>query len=164
VGELSPEVEQALADMSEGDWAALVAKTRAPDSREQLREVARKFVPPHAAADPDGWLSALVDSADLSKFTDDSGNFSEAVAAQHLGRLFPNAGAPPQTNWGQRGGDVPHGGPGSAGSAEAKRRLEAGKFVAGGAETPPAPNNGRQGFGSGGAAEAARRQAAKGDN
>src|SRR6476659_2628699 len=45
MAEVTPEVEALLAGLSDKEFALLIAKTRAPDTREQLREIAARFVP-----------------------------------------------------------------------------------------------------------------------
>ena len=82
MSDLSPEAEQALAAMSESEFAALTARLRAPDTREAYREIAKQFAPNEEA------LDAWMDTVDVSKFVDDKGVLDEARVRSKLGVLF----------------------------------------------------------------------------
>ena len=84
MAEIAAEVEALIARMTDDEFAGLVAKTRAPDVREQLREIAARFVPAEA-------LEMFVDTANLSAYTGEDGKFSEARATDLLRRMFASA-------------------------------------------------------------------------
>lgn len=137
--EIPPETEAALAGLSEQEWAALSARVRAPDAREQLRDVASRVLSGEA-------LDAYVEAADLSKFAGASGDIDESKVMGRLTTLFGRR-AP---NYGQHGA-IPLGeGPGSCGRAEAERRRVARET------SSPTPGPGGA-AGSAGRAEALRR-------
>jgi hypothetical protein len=144
--EISPDIEQHLANMSDAEFSALSAKVRAPDSREALRTAASSVI-------SDDRLESFVKFADVSKFTDSSGAIDQAKVSSHLGALFgtPQAG-PGQAAWGQHsGGNAPGLNPGDRGRLAAAKRF--GTPV--GDETAAA--EGRVAVGKGGRAEAAKR-------
>jgi hypothetical protein len=130
------EVEQHLASMSEGDWAAFTARVRAPDTTEALRTAVAK----HVSADR---LAAVVAVANTAAFVGDNGQVDESKVAQHLTAMFGPAATPPASTGYPRGI-----GTGAGGRAEAERR-----FGVKAEEGTPVP----QSRGSGGSAEAARR-------
>ena len=75
--------------MTDREFAALVAKTRAPDALEQLREFAKRYMSLHI-------LDVFMETVNVAAYADDDGQFSEVKAAALLGRMFPgaDAGAP----------------------------------------------------------------------
>jgi hypothetical protein len=115
------EVEQQLASMSEGEWAAFTARLRAPDAAEALRAAVSK----HVSGDR---LDAVMRIVDPTAFVGDDGSIDEAKVGQQLGTLF-GAGVPNGTP-GASGAPRPHAG--AAGKAEAARRF-------GGKQPEPAP-------------------------
>lgn len=141
--EIPPDVEQQLASMDEGSWSALVAKVRAPDTTEKLRETAAQVL---SGTTLDAWL----DGVDASKFADANGDIDEEKVMGKLTALF---GQPEQTqqrrSWGQHGGQPPGKMPGDAGRAEAAKRF-------GGQQTNDQQQFNR-GPGAGGRAEARKR-------
>lgn len=161
MADLPPEMEQALADMDEGSWSALVAKVRAPDSREQLRTAAGQVLSGAA-------LDAFVDSADPSRFTGDDGQISEERVMGRLTALFGTSHQDGSgQSWGQHSGNQPGSRPGDAGRIEATRRFrlnkraeavvpeEAGPSGPGAMGLAEAQRSSK--FGAGGMAEARRR-------
>ena len=117
--DLAPEVEQQLASMGDGEWQALTARLRAPDTTEQLRAAASKHVP----ADQ---LDAVMGIVSPTAFVRD-GQVDEALVRQHFGALF---GAQ-QHQWGQQSGQTPGGRPGDVGRAALAKRH--------GGQKPPNP-------------------------
>jgi hypothetical protein len=97
------EVEQQLASMTQGEWAAFSAKVRAPDTAEQLRTA----VSQHVSGDR---LEAVMRVVNPAAFVDDSGRIDATKVQQHLGTLFGGQGQP-----GAR--------PGDAGRAAAAKRF-----------------------------------------
>ena len=81
--------------MSDGEFAALTAKVRAPDVAESFRDIAKGVV-------PDDQLDSLMAVANPAAFATD-GRIDEAKVRQHLGRLF-GAGQQPR-QWGQSTGE-----------------------------------------------------------
>jgi hypothetical protein len=113
---ISPDIEAALAGLSDGEFAALTAKVRAPDTAEALRTA----VSQHVSGDR---LDAVMRVVNPSAFVGDDGKIDEAKVGQQLGTLFgPGASGPPQPS------------AGAAGKAEAAKRF-GGKQP----EPPPAP-------------------------
>lgn len=139
MAELSPEVEQQLASMTAGEFSALTAKVRAPDTAEQLRTIAAKHV-------SGARLEAVLSVANPAVFAGDDGQIDEAKVARSLGLIF---GQPARQfdNFGQQAKltQVPPT-PGEYGAAEAAKRF--------GTPKDPPPNGRR---GNGGAREAQRR-------
>lgn len=150
--DLPPDIEQKLADMTDGEWAALQARVRAPDTTEQFREIVKSVVPQHA--------DELMKWADVSKFVGEDGAVDDTRLRSALGVLFGN-GQPQSFEWGQHGSSPPGPAPGDNGRAEAQRRAERNgqPGTAAGAEAlrrmPGVLENA-------GAAEARRRAAARG--
>lgn len=146
--DLPPEVEQQLAGLSEGDWAALTAKVRAPDAAEQFKAVAGQVVSGER-------LDALARAVDLSKFTGSDGQIDESKVMGHLTAMFGVRDDPP--NYGQHSGAHVGAGsrPGDAGRAAAAKR-----FGTGGNSAPAIGQPATRG--AGGAAEAQRRFGTKG--
>jgi hypothetical protein len=124
MAELSPEVEQHLASMSDGEFAALTAKVRAPDSTEQLRTFASKVLSPQQ-------LESFMAFADVSKFADANGSVTEESVVGRLTGMFGGAGG---QQFGRRG---------EAGKAAAARRfnLETDEAI----NSPPPPSLSRPG-------------------
>jgi hypothetical protein len=79
--ELGAEVEQRLADMSDSDFAALVARTRAPDAAEQLKDAASA----HLSGDR---LAAFLMAADPSKFVGDAGEVDKVKVDRFMRTVF----------------------------------------------------------------------------
>jgi hypothetical protein len=124
MAELSPEVELQLAKLSEGEWAALTAKVRAPDVAEQYREIAKAVVPEHV-------LDHVMGFANVAAFVDDAGQLDEDRVRQTLAAMFPSlsngsggrAVAAARQGKNSRPADrVAANGPGVNGRAEAQRR------------------------------------------
>ncbi len=116
MSDLSPEVEQQLASLSEGDWAALTAKVRAPDTAEQLRTHAAKVL-----SGPQ--LDAFVNAANPAAFTDGAGGVDEEKVMGHLTALFAVGGQePPGRQWGQTSGNPVGERPGDQGRRALERR------------------------------------------
>ena len=137
--DLPAEMEQQIASMSEGDFAALIARIRAPDAAEQVREIVKAVAP----ARVDAYMAA----ANLAAFVGPDGTVDEERLRHNVRALF-GIPAPPARQWGQHSGDVPKLGPGGDGRAEAQRRANR----RGGGPRGDGPRSG-----SGGAAEARRR-------
>lgn len=142
--DLPPDIEEQLAGMPEGDWSALVARLRAPDSTERFRAIAAQVLSGDA-------LDAFTNTADTSKFVGDNGHIDEDKVMGHLTALF---GVGPQTDqqqrqWGQHSGPIPGDAPGSGGKAEAAKRF--------GTDHEPSPINTHAARGAAGRAEAERR-------
>lgn len=118
MAELPPEVEQQLTNMSDGDFAALTARVRAPDSTEQLRTAASQVLSGSA-------LDSFVHFADVSKFVGENGGIDEEKVMGHLTAAFGVSGdQQQQRNWGQRsGGTGPALRPGDGGRAAAAKRF-----------------------------------------
>lgn len=110
--EIPPETEAQLAGLSESEWAALSARVRAPDTREQLRTAAAEVLSGDA-------LDAYVESVDLSKFTGENGEIDGTKVKGRLTALF---GTTQRPNWGQVGTTPPGLGPGESGLIEAEQR------------------------------------------
>lgn len=83
MAELSPEVEQQLANLSEGEWASLTAKVRAPDLAERYRAIAKDVV-------PEPVLDHLMSYANVSAFVDSHGNLDERKVRESLAVMFPS--------------------------------------------------------------------------
>jgi hypothetical protein len=148
MAEISPDLEQQLANMSDAEFSALSAKVRAPDSREALRTAASSLI-------SDDSLESFVKFADVSKFTDSSGAIDQAKVNSHLGALFgtPQSAAG-QAAWGQHsGGNAPGLNPGDRGRLAAAKRF--GTPVAD--ETTAAAGRVADGKGEAGRAAAAKR-------
>ena len=127
MADLTPEVEQQLASLSDGDWAALTARVRAPDTTEQLRAAVAK----HVSADQ---LDSIMSITNTAAFVRD-GQIDEALVQRHFGNLF-GASAPRQ--WGQSTGSPPGARPGDAGRAAAQKRHGVGNITDG----PPQSDSG----------------------
>jgi hypothetical protein len=78
--DLPAELEATLAKMSDGEFAALTAKVRAPDVAESFRDIAAGIVP----ADH---LDSLMRIANPAAFATD-GRIDESKVRAHLGQLF----------------------------------------------------------------------------
>lgn len=140
MADLTPEIEQQLAGMNEGEWAVLTAKVRAPDTAEQLKSIASKVI-----SGPQ--LDAFTAAADTSKFVGDNGQIDESKVMGHLTALFGVSQEGPPHEWGQNAAPQIGLSPMQQGLAEAARR----GYVGDGApKTPPGAN--REGL-----AEAKRR-------
>ena len=161
MGELPPDFEQHLADLSDIDWSALTARVRPPSSATQLREIAGKVI------DGDK-LEAFVQVANVKAFATDNGDIDEGKVRTVLAGMFgtiPAAG-PPHADFGQHQPPPPQPGPGERGAAEAQRRFktapdvgthpEIAKRFPKGPSIPPATHR-HTSNGHGGAAEAVKR-------
>jgi len=95
--------------------AAAMAELQPRLHRSQLKAVASQVLSGEQ-------LDAWIDDVDPSKFVGESGDIDETKVMGKLTALF---GAPSRQtpNWGQHGGTPPGETPGSAGKAEAERRL-----------------------------------------
>jgi hypothetical protein len=85
--------EADLSGMSDGDFAALTAKVRAPDTAEQFREIAGSIVPTDQLDSLMGWVNPAAFATD--------GKIDETKVRQHLGNLL---GAQESRQWGQSSG------------------------------------------------------------
>jgi hypothetical protein len=114
MGELDPATEQALADMSAEDWAALSARVRPPTSSEQLKTIAAKHI-------PEDQLGTFMAIANVKAFADEHGNIDEAKVQTHASRLF-GAGDGGARNFGQSTGYPSGEPPGETARTALKRR------------------------------------------
>jgi hypothetical protein len=112
MADVPAEVEQQLASMTQGEWAAFSAKVRAPDTAEQLRTA----VSQHVSGDR---LDAVMRLVNPAAFVDDAGRIDATKVQQHLSTLFGTADGPTPKS-------------GAGGRAEAARRF-------GGIQSEPAP-------------------------
>lgn len=80
------ELERLIADMSDVEFDALVARVRAPDTREHLREIAAAYVPAEV-------LDEFIDSLSLSKFVRADGQVDVDSARRRFSAFFPSAAA-----------------------------------------------------------------------
>jgi hypothetical protein len=103
MAEISPDAEAQLSAMTDGEFAALTAKVRAPDTAEALRTAVSK----HVSGDR---LEAVMRVVNPAAFVDDSGRIDATKVQQHLSTLFGGQGQP-----GAR--------PGDAGRAAAAKRF-----------------------------------------
>jgi hypothetical protein len=124
--------------MTAGDFAALTARVRAPESAEALRNAAAKSI----SGDR---LEAFMGVAAVSNFVNDKGEVDETRVQRTLSTLFDLPLQPQWQNHGQYTEAPPEPPPGDRGAAEARKRF-------GSKDTQPAPMRGRAG-----AAEAERR-------
>lgn len=115
MADLSPEVEQQLASMSEGEWAVLQAKVRAPDTHEQLRAEAAKVL-----GGDEVRADAFAAVARLDQFTTD-GQIDPAKVARGLNQLLGVRQPTPQ--WGQSSGAAPGPQAGDGARAELAKRF-----------------------------------------
>lgn len=115
--DLSPELEAALAGMTDGEFAALTAKVRAPDSTEALRTAAAQIMSGPA-------LEAFVSTADVSKFAGQDGTIDASRVLSTIKAAYGITGQQQQqANHGQHsGGMAPKLRPGDRGRLEAARR------------------------------------------
>lgn len=95
--DLDPQTEQALADMSTEDWAALTARVRPPTSSEQLQSIAAKHIAPDQ-------LNTFMAIADPKKFASANGDIDEDKVMGHLTAFF---GPQQASNWEQHSGSMP---------------------------------------------------------
>lgn len=79
--EISPDVEQLLADLSDAEWAALTAKVRAPDAEELYRKVAKYVVPEQFL---DNWMQV----ANVAAFVNADGTIDEERLRRGLNSIF----------------------------------------------------------------------------
>src|ERR1700738_869615 len=114
MSDMPADVEQQLASMSEGEWAAFTAKVRAPDTAEQFRTAASQ----HISGDQ---LEAVGKAANLSAFTGDDGQIDQAEVTQNLTALFGQQ--PHWQNAGQHSEPPPPIGDANPGKAEARKRF-----------------------------------------
>jgi hypothetical protein len=117
--DLPPDIEQQLAGLSDGEWSALTARVRAPDSTEALRTAAAQILPEDAA-------NAFAAAADVSKFTDGTGGIDQAKVSNYLKTAFgaSQATGGQRAAWGQSsGGQAPGLRPGDHGRAAAAKRF-----------------------------------------
>lgn len=106
--DLPADIEQQLANLTDGEWSALTARVRAPDSAEALRTVAGKVLSGAA-------LDSFVSYADVSKFTSADGTVDEQKVIGHLTAAFGvQQGAGGKQQWGR---------PGASGRAAAAKRF-----------------------------------------
>jgi hypothetical protein len=120
--EIPPEIEQALADMSHADFDILVAKVRAPDAAEALRDAASQ----HLSGER---LEAFCALAHATAYVDETGTVNGDKLTSHLRGLFPDLPpAPPAgprwSNNGQHTPPPPMPGPGDSGRAAAQKRFQ----------------------------------------
>ncbi len=117
--DLPPDAEAAIAAMSDGEFAALTAKVRAPDATEQIRTAAAKFL-------TGGQLDAFVSAVNPAAFVDAAGTVQEDKVAGHLTAFFATGDRQPR-QWGQgsaAGG--PSDQPGDSARAALKKRHNVG--------------------------------------
>lgn len=143
---IPPELEAQLSGMSDGEFAALTAKVRAPDNTEAVRAAAAKIVPADV-------LDVFMSAVNPAAFVTD-GRLDEAALTRNLTALFGTTGSGgQQRSWGQNSGGPAAGNhPGDGGRHSAAQRF---------GTTPPDtpdPNRRTTGRGANGAAEAQRRQ------
>jgi hypothetical protein len=131
MAEIPLEVEQRLAAMDEGEWAAFTARVRAPDTSESFREAASKYV--------DGdQLEAVCAVANIAAFLDDDGQIDQAKVEQKMRAVFGLPVTPQWANQGQNTPPPPQPGPGERGNAEARKRFHG--------DGPLAPTRGNRGY------------------
>jgi hypothetical protein len=114
--DLPPDVEQQLASMSEGEWAAFTAKVRAPDTAAQLRTVAAKHISGER-------LESVLRVANVAAFTGGDGQIDEAKVARHLGAMFSQQSQHNWQNAGQHAEPPPPLGHADQGMNEAAKRF-----------------------------------------
>lgn len=105
--------EQQLAAMSDGEYAALTARLRAPDTAERFRQIAASLI-------PDDQLDSFMEIANPAAFVT-NGQIDEARVRENLGAFF---GSPEQStprNWGQTSAP---GGPSQRPGDQARTALE----------------------------------------
>jgi hypothetical protein len=119
MAELDPQVEQQLADLSDQDFRALVARTRPPTSTQQLREIASKVLDGDA-------LDSFIAVADPKKFAAENGDVDETKVMGALTGLFAAGQQPQQQNWGQGTGQPAGGRRGDNARAELQKRFGGG--------------------------------------
>jgi hypothetical protein len=116
MSDLPAEFEQQLASMTDGEFSALTAKVRAPDTAEAFREAASKFI--------DGArLETICKVANLAAFTNEHGEIDEAKVGERLRAVF---GLPAPPRWANHGQftQTPHEpAPGDRGNAEVRKRF-----------------------------------------
>lgn len=117
MADLTPDVEQQLADMTDGQWSALTAKVRAPDSTEALRTAAAQLLSGDA-------LNSFCTVADPSKFLGADGKIDPNKVQAHIRTAYGITGQQQQRqNHGQgSGGNGPALRPGDSGRAAAAKR------------------------------------------
>ena len=143
--ELPADAEAAIASMTPGEFAAMTAKLRAPDTAEQIRTHAAKFL--------DGpQLDAFVNAANPAVFTNASGTVDEEKVAGHLTALFATGEPSQQRNWGQSSAA---GGPSSQPGDDARSALKKRHGV--GADTQQPAAGGQVARGQSARAELAKR-------
>lgn len=81
--ELSPEIEEELRNMSESDWAALIAKVRPPDLTEEYREIAATML------NADGF-DLCMQYAKIDAFVTDDGHIDAPRLRDALRNVFPH--------------------------------------------------------------------------
>jgi hypothetical protein len=114
--ELSPEFEQQLAAMTDGEFSALTAKVRAPDTAEAFREAASKIV------DGDR-LETITKIANLAAFTNEHGEIDAAKVGERLRAVFGLPATPRWANQGQYTQQPHEPAPGDRGNAEVRKRF-----------------------------------------
>ncbi|WKG03063.1 hypothetical protein [Mycolicibacterium sp. HK-90] len=80
------ELERLIADMSDVEFDTLVARVRAPDTREHLREIAAAYVPAEV-------LDEFIDALSPSKFVHADGRVDVDGARLRFAAFFPSAAA-----------------------------------------------------------------------
>lgn len=81
--ELSPETEEELRNMTEADWAALIARVRPPDLTEEYREIAASVLTPDA-------FDWCMQYAKIDAFVTDDGHIDADRLRKALRKAFSN--------------------------------------------------------------------------
>src|ERR1700692_3467289 len=124
MADVPAEVEQQLASMTQGEWAAFSAKVRAPDTAEHVRSLASQVL-----SGPQ--LDAFVAVANPAVFVGSDGKVDETKVMGHLTAMYGTADPTPKSGAGGRaeaakrfGGNQPQPAPASVAGALAGHTVQ----------------------------------------